>query len=78
MARLLNKPVIFTASRGVAIPRKTLMKESFSKQPLKPQNKQNKKLCRAVSRQVNGLTLNIPFLNGLLGVNRKAKKDVYS
>ena len=77
MARLLNKPVIFTAGRGVAIPRKTLMKESFSKQPLKPQNKQNK-LCRAVSRQVNGLTLNIPFLNGLLGVNRKAEKDVYS
>ena len=36
---------------------------------------QNKKLYRAFSRQANGLTLNIPVLQGLLRVNSKAEKD---
>ena len=35
----------------------------------------NKKLYRAFSWQANGLTLNIPVLQGLLRVNRKAEKD---
>ena len=35
----------------------------------------NNKLYRASSRQANELTLNIPVLQGLLRVNRKAKKD---
>ena len=35
----------------------------------------NKKLYRAFSRQANGLTLNIPVLQGLLRVNRKVEKD---
>ena len=35
----------------------------------------NKKLYRAFSRQANGLTLNIPVLQGLLRVNGKAEKD---
>ena len=34
-----------------------------------------KKLYRAFGRQANGLTLNIPVLEGLLRVNRKAEKD---
>ena len=35
----------------------------------------NKKLCRAFNQQTNGLTLNIPVLQGLLRVNGKAEKD---
>ena len=35
----------------------------------------NKKLYRAFRRQVNTLTLNTPVFQGLLRVNRKAKKD---
>ena len=35
---------------------------------------QSKKL-RAFSRQASGLTVNIPVLQGLLRVNRKAEKD---
>ena len=35
----------------------------------------NKKLCRAFSRQANGFTLNIPVLQGFLRVNGKAEKD---
>ena len=35
----------------------------------------SKKLYRAFSWQANRLTLNIPVLQGLLMVNRKAEKD---
>ena len=38
----------------------------------------NKKLYRAFSRQANGLTLNIPVLQGLLRVNSKAEKGAES
>ena len=37
--------------------------------------KTNKKLYRAFSLQANWLLLNIPVLQGLLRVNRKAEKD---
>ena len=39
------------------------------------ENLKNKKLYRAFGQQADRLTLNIPVLQGLLKVNRKAEKD---